>query len=174
MANLDVVCFQPLATLRGVLIAILGFWAGFVTVQCQAADRAIAVEAQHGMVVSVSEPGSEVGLSILKRGGTAVDAAVATALAMAVTYPQAGNIGGGGFMMIHPGDGLEPVCVDYREVAPAAASKTMFTLNDSRFGAKIVGVPGTVRGLALAHQKFGKLPWKQLVLPAVHLAARGS
>ena len=146
--------------------AAVGFLAPFAA----AADR---VEAQRGMVVSVSPPGSDVGAEILKQGGNAVDAAVATAFALAVTHPAAGNIGGGGFMMIYPGGGKEPVCIEYRETAPAAATRTMFSPDGSSFGHKIVGVPGTVRGMALAHQKFGKLPWKQLVLPAVRLAGQG-
>ncbi len=148
---------------------LLAFIAAFCSLRVQAADMPQAVEAEHGAVVSVSESGSKVGLAILKRGGNAVDAAVAVALTMAVTYPQAGNIGGGGFMMVHP----EPGCVEYREIAPATATKTMFSLGDSQLGHKIVGVPGTVRGLALAHQQFGKLPWKDLVLPAVNLAEKG-
>jgi gamma-glutamyltranspeptidase/glutathione hydrolase len=149
------------------------------------------VEAEHGMVVSVSAPAAEVGLEILQKGGNAVDAAVATAFALAVTYPQAGNIGGGGFMVIHPGGKAalkkgtvplssrgqspfsEPVVIDYRETAPAAATRTMFSKDDSWYGHKVVGVPGTVRGLALAHRRFGKLPWKEVVLPAVKLAEEG-
>src|SRR5436190_7903108 len=90
----------------------------------RAADK--PVEAKHGMVVSVSAPGSEAGLEILKKGGNAVDAAVATAFALAVTYPAAGNIGGGGFMLVYPGGKAEPVVIEYRETAPAAAAKTMF------------------------------------------------
>jgi len=125
------------------------------------------------MVVTVSPPGTDVGLAILKDGGNAVDAAVATALALAVTYPAAGNIGGGGFMLIYPGGKEEPVLIDYREIAPAAATKTMFRSSDSWYGHKVVGVPGTVRGLALAHKKFGKLPWKQVVQPAIDLADKG-
>ena len=125
------------------------------------------------MVVSVSAPASEVGLEILQKGGNAVDAAVATAFALAVTYPQAGNIGGGGFMVIYPGGKAEPVVIDYRETAPAAATKTMFSKDDSWYGHKVVGVPGTVRGLALAHRHFGKLPWKEVVLPAIRLAEDG-
>jgi gamma-glutamyltranspeptidase/glutathione hydrolase len=131
------------------------------------------VEAEHGMVVSVSAPGSNVGLEILKKGGNAVDAAVATAFALAVTYPQAGNIGGGGFMVVYPGGKAEPVVFEYRETAPAAATKTMFTKDDTWYGHKVVGVPGTVRGLALAHKRFGKLPWKEVVQPAVQLAQDG-
>jgi gamma-glutamyltranspeptidase/glutathione hydrolase len=130
--------------------------------------------AKHGIVVAVSPPGADTGRAILQQGGNAVDAAVATAFAMAVTYPAAGNIGGGGFMMIYPADGKrEPVLIDYREKAPLAAHKTMYTKHDSWYSAKAVGVPGTVRGLALAHARFGKLPWKDLVMPAVRLAEDG-
>jgi gamma-glutamyltranspeptidase/glutathione hydrolase len=125
------------------------------------------------MVVAVSPPAADVGVTILQAGGNAVDAAVATAFAMAVTYPAAGNIGGGGFMLVYPGGKEEPVLIDYREVAPAAATKSMFEENDSWYGPKVVGVPGTVRGLALAHKKFGKLPWKKVVQPAVELAEKG-
>jgi gamma-glutamyltranspeptidase/glutathione hydrolase len=127
------------------------------------------------MVVSVSKPGSEAGLEILKQGGSAVDAAVATAFALAVTHPAAGNIGGGGFMMVHPAPaaGANPVCIEYRETAPRAVTRTMFTPDDSSYGHKIVGVPGTVRGMELAHRQFGKLPWKKLLAPAVRLAEEG-
>jgi gamma-glutamyltranspeptidase/glutathione hydrolase len=131
------------------------------------------VQARHGMVVSVSAPGSDAGVTILKEGGNAVDAAVATAFALAVTYPQAGNIGGGGFMLVYPARGAEPVVIEYRETAPAAATRTMFRKGDSAYGHRVVGVPGTVRGLALAHQRFGKLPWKTVVMPAVRLAEKG-
>jgi gamma-glutamyltranspeptidase/glutathione hydrolase len=139
---------------------------------CAGADKR-AVEARHGLVVSVSAPGSDVGLSILKQGGNAVDAAVATALALAVTYPAAGNIGGGGFMVIHPAGKGEPIVIEYRETAPAAASKTMFPKGAGLYGPRVVGVPGTLRGLELAHKRFGKLPWKTLVMPAVELADKG-
>jgi gamma-glutamyltranspeptidase / glutathione hydrolase len=137
-----------------------------------------AVEAnrqqRHGIVVAVSPPGADVGRDVLQKGGNAVDAAVATAFAMAVTHPAAGNIGGGGFMLIYPPGGKHaPVVIDYREKAPLAAHKTMFTKRDSRYSAKAVGVPGTVRGLALAHAQFGTLPWKELVMPAVKLAEDG-
>lgn len=129
-------------------------------------------QSQHGMVVSVSQPASEVGRSILSDGGNAVDAAVAVAFALEVTWPEAGNIGGGGFMLIHPGHGEPPAFIDYRERAPAAATVDMFV---SGIGSqyRLVGVPGTVRGLQLAHKKFGKRPWRSLVLPAVKLASEG-
>jgi len=131
------------------------------------------VVAAHGLVVSDSAPASEVGVTVLKQGGSAVDAAVATALALAVTFPEAGNLGGGGFMLVHPGGGAEDVCIDYRETAPAAATATMFSLGERRLGHKVVGVPGTLRGLELAHQRFGKLPWHVLVEPAQRLAQEG-
>jgi gamma-glutamyltranspeptidase/glutathione hydrolase len=102
-----------------------------------------------------------------------VDAAVATAFAQAVTYPAAGNIGGGGFMVVYPGGKAEPVVFEYRERAPLAATRTMFTRQDTWYSHKAVGVPGTVRGLALAHARFGKLPWKDAVMPAVKLAEDG-
>jgi gamma-glutamyltranspeptidase/glutathione hydrolase len=126
-----------------------------------------------GLVVSDSAPASDVGAAILGQGGNAVDAAIATALALAVTLPEAGNLGGGGFMLVCPGDGHEPVCFDYRETAPAKATANMFSLGESRLGHKVVGVPGTLRGLELAHRRFGKLPWKALVEPAVQLADEG-
>ncbi len=131
------------------------------------------VRADHGIVVTVSPQASDVGLDILRRGGNAVDSAVATALALAVTFPEAGNLGGGGFMMIWPGEGEEPVCIDYRETAPAAAKRDTFVADGNHYSHKTVGVPGTIRGLALAHQRYGKLPWRDLVLPAVTLAEQG-
>ena len=125
-------------------------------------------------MVSVSGPASELGLSILQQGGNAVDAAVATAFALGVTYPAAGNLGGGGFMLVHPAPGEgDPVAFDYRETAPAAAYATMYTKEESQFTHRAVAIPGTVRGLALAHRRFGTLPWSQLVQPAVALARDG-
>jgi gamma-glutamyltranspeptidase / glutathione hydrolase len=154
----------------GLLLGVLGV-RGAGEERAAAAEK--AVEARHGLVVSVSAPASEVGVEVLKKGGNAVDAAVATAFALAVTYPAAGNIGGGGFMVVYPGGKEDPVVIDYRETAPAAATKTMFGEKDSELGHKVVGVPGTVRGLALAQQRFGKLSWKEVVLPAVRLAEEG-
>src|SRR5262249_51367230 len=104
----------------------------------------------------------------------AVDAAIGTALAMVVTYPQAGNLGGGGFMLIHPAPGQgQPVVYDYRETAPAAAHRSMFTKQDVQFGPRAVAPPGTLRGLEMAHKRFGKLPWAQLFGPAIALAREG-
>jgi gamma-glutamyltranspeptidase/glutathione hydrolase len=125
------------------------------------------------MVVSETTAASCVGRDVLRKGGNAVDAAVAVAFALAVTWPEAGNIGGGGFMLVHPSNGSKPVCIDYRETAPAAATETMFSLDENRFTHKMVGVPGTVRGLALAHKEYGRLTWKELVEPAITLAKEG-
>jgi gamma-glutamyltranspeptidase/glutathione hydrolase len=136
------------------------------------ASPLVAQEYRNGVVVAVSAPGAEAGLEILKEGGNAVDAAVATALALAVTHPAAGNIGGGGFMMVRPPKG-EPVLIDYREVAPAAATRDMFVKQTAAHEHRVVAVPGTLRGLELAHKKFGKLPWARLVQPAIRLADEG-
>lgn len=167
------------------LILTLAFCiSAWLAAPARAAEFPTTIAAARHVVVCDSAPASRVGLEILKQGGNAVDAAVATALAMAVTFPEAGNLGGGGFMLIYPGgDGgpgaptrqqtREPVCIEYRETAPAAAHATMFSLGDSQHGHKIVGVPGTVRGLELAHRQFGKLPWRRLVEPAVRLAEEG-
>ena len=112
-------------------------------------------------------------LRLWKRGGNAVDATIATAFAMAVTYPSAGNIGGGGFMLIHPADGSDPILIDSREKAPLSASADMYTEKSDRKNHRYVGVPGSVRGLSLAHEIYGVLPWKDLVEPAVRLAVDG-
>ncbi len=125
-----------------------------------------------GMVVTVSPAATAVGVEVLKNKGNAVDASVAVGFALAVTWPEAGNIGGGGFLLIHRPDG-KPAFIDYREVAPAAATPNMFAKEIQFQSAKTAGVPGTVRGFALAHQQFGKRPWKELVLPAVKLAEEG-
>ncbi|HEV8433354.1 MAG TPA: gamma-glutamyltransferase, partial [Thermoanaerobaculia bacterium] len=122
---------------------------------------------------------SRVGVEVMKKGGNAVDAAVAVAFALAVTWPAAGNLGGGGFMLIREADGKEEA-IDYRETAPAAATRDMYLdasgnviKGASTDGYKAVGVPGTVAGLALVHKRHGKLPWRELVEPARKLAAEG-
>ena len=132
-----------------------------------------------GLVVSASRPASEVGGAVLAAGGNAVDAAVATGFALAVTYPAAGNIGGGGFMIVRLPDG-SATSFDFRETAPAAARPDMFLddrgeIDPDRIeaGYLAVGVPGTVRGLALAHARLGRLPWRDLVEPAARLARDG-
>ena len=138
-----------------------------------AQPRAEAVTSKGGVVVCVSPPAADVGLAILKKGGNAADAAVATAFALTVTWPEAGNIGGGGFMMV-AAPGKAPTCIEYRETAPAAAKENLFADGKvTGFDHKAAGVPGTVRGLALAHKRFGKLPWKDVVMPAVVLAEKG-
>jgi len=134
--------------------------------------------ARGGMVVSQSDIASEVGWKVMREGGNAIDGAVATALALAVTHPTAGNIGGGGFIVYRGGDGTTTT-FDFREMAPAGATPTMW-MKDGKYDFDIhhnshrsVGVPGTVAGLYLAHQKLGSKPWKDLVLPAVALARDG-
>ena len=132
------------------------------------------VECRNGVVVSVSAAASDVGRAILKRGGNAVDAAIATAFALQSTYPVSGNIAGGGFMVIHPGAGRgEPIVIDYRECAPAAATPTMYSKQESQYTQRAVAVPGTIRGLEMAHRRFGTLPWAELIKPAVALARDG-
>ena len=138
-----------------------------------------AVSAPHGMVVSASAIASQAGRDVLAAGGNAVDAAIATGFALSATYPVAGNIGGGGFMVIRMPNG-KATTIDFREIAPRAATPTMFTDSSGAYSGRIhhnslrsVGVPGTVAGFALAHQKYGKAAWKSLVDPAVHLAADG-
>ena len=143
------------------------------------ADGRTPVRGQNGVVASSSAIASEVGVQILKEGGNAIDAAVATAFAMAVTWPTAGNIGGGGFLVYHGADG-EATAFDFREKAPLAATKTMYLDdegnvidNSNHEGILAVGVPGTVAGLALAHERLGSMAWEDLVEPAVRLAERG-
>ncbi len=126
-----------------------------------------------GMVVSVSPAATDVGVAILKSGGNAVDAAVAVGFAEAVTWPEAGNIGGGGFMVVYPGGKAKPVVFDYRETAPAAATPELFAKGVNYQSAVTAGVPGTVRGMELAHKKFGKLKWAEVVAPAHKLANEG-
>jgi gamma-glutamyltranspeptidase / glutathione hydrolase len=143
------------------------------TSPASAQPKAETVTSKGGVVVCVSPPAADTGLAILKKGGNAVDAAVATGFAMAVTWPEAGNIGGGGFMMVAP-PGQEPTCFEYRETAPVAAKVDLFADGKvTSYDHKAAGVPGTVRGLALAHKKYGKLEWKDVVMPAVELAEKG-
>ncbi|MDQ4139267.1 MAG: gamma-glutamyltransferase, partial [Bacteroidota bacterium] len=137
------------------------------------------VKAKNGVVVSIDKYASQIGVDILKQGGNAVDAAVATGFALAVTHPFAGNIGGGGFMLIKLHTG-EEIGIDYREMAPERATPGMFLKPDgtvdpdkSTFGYLVAGVPGTVKGLETAWKKYGKLPWKNLLNPAIQLAEEG-
>jgi len=136
------------------------------------------VRARNGMVVSQNFLASQVGIEVLWDGGAAVDAAVATAFALAVTHPKAGNIGGGGFLVYRPASG-EPAAYDFREKAPAGATPTMF-LAGGKYDKDLhhesylsVGVPGTVAGLHMAWKQHGRLPWRRLVEPAIVLAREG-
>src|ERR1700730_14063075 len=147
-----------------------------------AADTIHAVAAEHGMVVAQEKISARIGADVLKHGGNAVDAAVATGFAMAVTYPRAGNLGGGGFMVIHSADHHEDVAIDYRETAPAATTPQIFLGADgkpdpanSRDSALCIGVPGTVAGLTLALEKYGsgKFSLAELLQPAIDLARDG-
>lgn len=137
------------------------------------------VRAKSAMVASTSEIASRIGVDVMRRGGNAVDASVAVALALAVTWPAAGNLGGGGFMLIRKADGRAEA-IDYRERAPLAATRNMYLDAEGNVieglslqGYKAVAVPGTVAGLALAHKRHGKLTWADLVEPARKLAADG-
>ena len=146
---------------------------------------------QPGLVVSDAPLATQVGVEILESGGNAMDAAVATAFALAVVYPQAGNLGGGGFLVarMHAaggaagsadaagagGPGLTEAALDFRETAPSAATPDMFEARpgDTQHGARASGVPGTVAGLYEAHRRFGRLPWNEVVVPAERLALDG-
>jgi gamma-glutamyltranspeptidase / glutathione hydrolase len=170
------------------LIAVAGLAASTSRVTRQEAPP---VESNSGMVVSVNGYASDIGAAIFAKGGNAVDAAVATGFALAVVHPAAGNLGGGGFMVVRPASGVGATTFDYREKAPLKSTQTMYldsagnvvrTRDDSTgrltgtltsTGYLAPGVPGTVKGLALAHRRFGKLPWQAVVSPAADLAKNG-
>jgi gamma-glutamyltranspeptidase/glutathione hydrolase len=140
------------------------------------AQNDLGVPSKDGLVVCVSAPSCDAGASVLARGGNAVDAAVATAFALAVTHPAAGNLGGGGFMIVRTRSG-KVTTFDYRERAPLKSTKTMYVGADGKIDRRLTsagylapGVPGTVRGLEMAHKKFGRLRWKDIVAPAIELA----
>src|SRR6478736_4215276 len=171
------------------LIATLAFGLASATAQDarrayvpRALDTVHAIPAEHGLVVAQERIAAQVGADILRKGGNAVDAAVATGFALAVTYPRAGNIGGGGFMVIHSAERNEDITIDYRETAPAATTPQIFLGADgkpdaakSRDSALGVGVPGTVAGLVLALEKYGsgRFTLAQLLEPAIGLARDG-
>lgn len=157
--------------LRPFLLAVIAPW----VVVAQERDAS----STRGVVVSTSGIASDVGAAILAKGGNAIDAAVATGFALAVTHPSAGNIGGGGFMVVRFSDG-RATTIDYREKAPLRSTRTMYLGADGKIDRALTaagwlapGVPGTVRGFALAHKKYGKLPWADVVQPAVDLATNG-
>ena len=167
-AALALLCFTPAAAIADPLISPLA--------------TARPVVAKHGMVVSQEAAASRVGLDILKRGGNAVDAAVAVGFALAVTLPRAGNLGGGGFMLIYRADLNQTIAIDYRETAPAATTKDVFLDANgkadpfkSRYSGLAIGVPGTVAGLELAWRKYGsgKFSFADLIAPAIALARQG-
>ena len=136
------------------------------------------VHARHAMVVTVEEHATDAGVAVLEAGGNAVDAAVAVGFALAVTHPSAGNIGGGGFMLVRFADGRSTF-IDFRERAPEKASRNMYldasgkATEDSVVGYRAAGVPGSVRGFEYASKKYGRKPWAEVVAPAVALAEKG-
>jgi len=149
------------------------------TYQNNSAKNKSGVLAHNAMVVSAREEASKIGVEIMKQGGNAFDAMIATDLALAVAYPFAGNIGGGGFMVYRKNNG-EIGALDFREKAPLAASKNMYLdslgniiPSKSTLGALAIGVPGTIAGLFEVHQKFGSLPFSKLIQPAINLAKKG-
>src|SRR6187431_938235 len=147
------------------------------------AQREDPVRARHAMVASQHELASRIGVDIMKKGGNAVDAAVAVGIALAVVYPEAGNIGGGGFMMIREANG-KVHAIDYREKAPATATRDMYVDSEGKIiaaprsstvGYRASGIPGTLSGFDLAFRKYGsgRVTWSELVRPAREIAASG-
>lgn len=143
-------------------------------------ERFIPLATRGGMVVGPEKIAAEIGAQIMREGGNAVDAAVATGFALAVTFPRAGNLAGGGFMLIHLADENRQTLIDYRETAPAAATRDLFLNNDGEvdrrreyFSHQSAGVPGTVAGLLYAQEKYGRLSRRQVLAPAVKLASAG-
>src|SRR5438105_307377 len=136
------------------------------------------VRARHGMVVAMESIAADVGVSVLQKGGNAVDAAVAVGFALAVTHPFAGNLGGGGYMLIRLADG-RATFIDFRERAPEKASRNMYLdakgdlTRDSVEGWRSSGVPGSVRGFEMAVSKYGKKSWADDMAPAIDLASKG-
>ncbi len=156
----------------GIFLIIISF----LGIQVWAKDP---VRAKNGMVVTSDKIATEVGVRILRKGGNAVDAAVAVGFALAVTYPYAGNLGGGGFMVIHTSSGKD-ITIDFREKAPLSASRNMYLDKEgnvipemSRFGWSSAGVPGTVAGLIMALEKYGTMKLKDVIEPAIELAENG-
>jgi len=169
---------------RGLMLVVFGTMQSMiVTAESPIVDsqsRFHPVHSQLGMVVSQEIVASQVGADILSQGGNAIDAAVATGFALAVTLPRAGNLGGGGFMLVHLAEENKTIALDYREMAPASASRDMFLkpngeVDDqlARSSIKSSGVPGTVAGLLHAHEKYGRLSLKKVIQPAIELASEG-
>ena len=176
--NFQLACFPSI-----VLILSLSIFAVAPTVYGQAilsGDRSVPVEAKNGMVVTSHTLATEVALEVLKNGGNAIDAAVTAGFALAVTQPRSGNIGGGGFMLVSSEAKKEVVAIDYRETAPAGATRDMFLGPDgnvdqklSRYSHISAGVPGTVAGLAMALEKYGTISLAESLAPAIELAEKG-
>ena len=169
---------RMMASPRRFLPVLLAVVAAVAAAHLRAASHD-PVRARHGMVGSTDEHASRAGLQILQKGGNAVDASVAVGFALAVTHPAAGNLGGGGFMVIRMADGRETT-IDYREAAPAAAQRDMFldrngepVPNRSQVGPLASGVPGSVAGLVLAQRRYGRLPLADVMAPAIALARDG-
>jgi gamma-glutamyltranspeptidase/glutathione hydrolase len=161
------------------LLALIATPVSFHSLPPAQAESRAPVRGRHGMVASVSEIASQIGVDVLKRGGNAVDAAVAVGLALAVVWPAAGNLGGGGFMMIRLANG-KATAIDYREMGPAAAHRNVYLdekgeyiKESSTYGHKAAGVPGTVAGMAYALEKYGTMKWAEVAAPARKLAADG-
>lgn len=177
------IAFMSLAIFAPVLAPVASFAQTAGARRTTASGWREPVRARHAMVASTSRQASEIGADVMKRGGNAVDAAVAVAFALAVVYPEAGNLGGGGFMLIRFRDG-KTIAIDYREVAPLAATKDMYLdakgelikgEGSSTVGYRAPGVPGTVAGMELALKKYGsgRFTWRQLIEPARRLATQG-
>ena len=174
---------RPPVFIKNALLVILSFLLSAVAAHGQAilaGDRSVPVEARNGMVVTSHTLATEVALEVLKKGGNAIDAAVTAGFALAVTQPRSGNIGGGGFMLISSQEKKEVVAIDYREKAPAGASRDMFLGSDgnvdpelSRWSHASAGVPGTVAGFALALEKYGTISLAESLAPAIELAEKG-
>ncbi len=166
--------------LLGLCIVLPPILAHAEPVSYSSRDRIHPIFARNGMVVTQEALASQVGLDILQQGGNAIDAAVAVGFALAVTLPQAGNLGGGGFLLTYDAAKSHTEAIDFREAAPAAARRDLY-LNEQgevdepriRDSHQAAGVPGTVAGMALAHQRHGRLSWPKLVEPAIQLAERG-
>ena len=173
---------------RHSLVIVLAALLAYTPVQAQEADTTVIryqdlshpVFGPAGMVAAQNRLSAEVGARVLADGGNAFDAAVAVGFSLAVTLPRAGNLGGGGFMLLHDAASGEQVAIDYREMAPQRADRDMYldangdvVTERVRFSHLAAGVPGTVAGLYAAHQRFGRLPWKRLVQPAIEQARKG-
>lgn len=177
-SRIILVKFDLMASTRRLRLVLLALVAAVAVAHPRGASRE-PVRARHGMVGSADEHASRAGLRVLQQGGNAVDAAVAVGFALAVTHPAAGNLGGGGFMVIRLADGLETT-IDYRETAPAGAQRDMFldpagepVADRSRVGPLSSGVPGSVAGMALAQKRYGRLPLADVMAPAIALARDG-